>query len=477
MGMLFFIWISGFAEETVMAKNEYRMAWVLTYNENIDSVESIGKVVKEAREANLNALLPIAHRRGRAYYASSFVPVFNPVDAKPPLDTLSEFIKAAHNTSEGKSRIEIHPWIVLFPVWLEQTSPPPGHVILRHPEWSTKKFGEDESASKKKAQKWLDPGVPGVCEYIVDVCKEIVSNYDVDGLNLDYIRYYEGGHGYNPIAIKRFQKRTGRSDTPRPEDKQWQQWQREQITNLVRRIYVETKKIKPHIKISVCTIIWGSPDKPYEQSAFYTRVMQDWPSWFKEGIADINLPMNYRKEDDEQRKADFRTWTGVCRKWCGDGLFVNGLGNYLNSIAGSIEQVKAGRENGAHGSCLFRFGVNNNQEKPYDQLLLALKNQVYKSSVSPPEYPSLDKKGTGFIRGFVFKGDFSQGIDGIQLKIKGTDKTVYTDGSGYFAFVNLKPGETVVEIKIDKDKTKSINVPVVSGQILSLDIDLSEPGK
>jgi len=43
--------------------------------------------------------------------------------------------------------------------------------------------------------------------------------------------------------------------------------------------------------------------------------------------------------------------------------------------------------------------------------------------------------------------------------------------------VNLKPGETVVEIKIDKDKTKSINVPVVSGQILSLDIDLSEPGK
>ena len=166
------------------------MAWVLTYEGQINSPASIKSVVEDARRANLNALLPIAHRRGRAYYSSSFVPIFNPTNAPTPTDTLREFIRAAHNTSGGKAYIEIHPWVVLFPVWLEAKSPPPGHVTLRHPEWLTKRYKPQSPAqSGKTAQKWLDPGVPGACEYLVDVCKEIVSNYDVDGLNLDFIRY------------------------------------------------------------------------------------------------------------------------------------------------------------------------------------------------------------------------------------------------------------------------------------------------
>jgi len=472
-----FLFLSGntvWAETGTATVREYRMAWILTYNEDIKSGESIRKSVEEARKTGLNALLPIAHRRGRAYYNSSFLPVYNPGNISPPLDTLQAFIDAAHDTSEGKAYIEIHPWVVLFPVWLDDYDPPEKHIAALHPQWATRKYGEEPESSGRKPRIWLDPGVPGVCDYFVEVCREIVSRYDVDGLNLDYIRYYEGGHGYNPIALERFRKRYGRTNTPEPGDARWQEWQREQITNLVRRIYVETKMIKPRLKLSICSIVWGNPDKPFPESAFYSRVMQDWPSWFQEGIADINLPMNYRSEEDPQRYRDFRSWARICRKNSAGRLFVNGLGNYLNTISGSIAQIRAGKRAGADGSCLFRFGVNNSENKPYGTLLEALAGGTCHVAASPPGCPWLENPQTGMIRGFVKKEDGSRPVDGIKITLKGgVEKIRHTDGSGYFAFVGVAPGEYQVAVTAPgegREEKRGVNVQ--KGRISSVDIDL-----
>ncbi len=473
IAVIFFITLGALARSPETAQPEYRMAWVLTYNENINSPASIKAVVDEARRTNLNALLPIAHRRGRAYYASSFLPVFNPTNASPPTDTLTEFIRAAHNTSGGKAYIEVHPWVVLFAVWLEAKAPPPGHVSLLHPEWLTKKFKPAPAKPGKVPQKWLDPGVPGACEYIVEVCKEIVSNYDVDGLNLDYVRYRQGGYGYNPIALGRFRKCTGRTDTPAPKDTQWQTWQREQITNLLRRIYIETKAIKPHLKISVCTIIWGSPAKPFKKGPAYTWTMQDWQSWFLEGIADINLPMNYRSEVDGEKRADFRTWSSICKKWSNGRLCVNGLGNYLNTISGSLSQIEATRKSGCDGVSLFRFGVNNSEKKPYTELLKALKKRPYNRIAPVPQTHWLDKPKTGMLHGFVYSAADAAPADDVEVSLVGTKHTTHTDGSGYYGFVQVKPGSYRISVRDDKGlhvETKKVRIE--RGRVTKRDIIL-----
>jgi len=386
---------------------EYRLAWVLTYNEDINSTETIRQVVDQAREYHLNGLLPIAHRCGRAYYASSLVPIYNPTDADPPLDTLAAFIRFAHDTSGGKPYIEIHPWVVLFPVWLEAVSPPQGHVVLTHPEWLTPKYQAGPEAPGEIDQQWLDPGVPGVCDHLVQICREIVARYDVDGLNLDYIRYYEGGHGYNPIALDRFRRRTKRTDIPTPEDAGWQAWQREQITNLVRRIYVETKMIKPGLKLSVCSIVGAGPEKPYEKQDYYTRVMQDWPSWFKEGIADINLPMNY-----------------------------------------------------------------NSEQKPHEELLKLLRNKAFPNIAQVPKTPLLEKPDTGIIRGFVYRGDKAGVLDGMKMTLSAAGKQVFTDGSGYYAFVRVPPGLHEIRVSKDSETFKTRKVSVKPGEIVTVNFDL-----
>jgi len=94
--------LSPFAPRTT-DPSEYRMAWILTFQEDINSPESILKAVEDARAANLNAILPVAHRRGRAYYRSTIIPMFSPYDKPVQFDALQEFISCAHDTRLGSS--------------------------------------------------------------------------------------------------------------------------------------------------------------------------------------------------------------------------------------------------------------------------------------------------------------------------------------------------------------------------------------
>src|SRR5204863_27476 len=88
----------------------------------------------------------------------------------------------------------------------------------------------------------------------------IVRNYDVDGINLDRIRYPDGNlgtnvpsWGYNPTAIARFRAETGRTDMPANTDPQWTEWRRDQVTAIVRRSYPESTALRPTSALTQAT--------------------------------------------------------------------------------------------------------------------------------------------------------------------------------------------------------------------------------
>jgi uncharacterized lipoprotein YddW (UPF0748 family) len=429
---------------------EYRMAWIMPFmggDNPIDSPEAIARAVSEAREGYLNALLPVTHRRGCSYYQSEFLPMYPPGEP-PDFDALAEFIKTAHDTSDGKRYVEIHPWLVIFPVWMERDKvPPENHIARLHPEWRMDPY--DRAKLKDDEQFWLDPGVPEVEEYYIKVCREVVSKYDVDGLNLDYIRYREGGYGYNPISLKRFQKRFGRTDIPDPKDEQWNEWRREQITNLVRRIYVEAHQLKPRINLSICGITWDPPTKGFEQTSTYWNVAQNWPAWLKEGIVDMVITMNYRRTDDEATRAGFGIWTDYLVGHRSGRLVVNGLGVYLNTIQGTLEQVLESQMLGTDGVCFFRFSSNTRTEgTPRGELYRWLRESLFRVPASVPPAPWLEKQETAMLCGTVY-GVGGKPLDGAEVTLTGTDKRVTTSGTGYYAFVGLKPGTYELSVRQD----------------------------
>lgn len=463
---------------------EYRMAWILTFQEDINSPESILKAVEDARAAHLNAILPVAHRRGRAYYRSTICPLFSPFDKPVQFDALQEFITCAHDTRLGKPSIEVHPWVILFPVWLERADPPAGHIWKLHPEWVTKPY--DKSKVDDPPHVWLDAGVPGVEDYVVSVCKEIVKNYDVDGLNLDYVRYREGGYGYNPIALQRFQKRYQRTDVPAPDDPQWGEWRREQITNLVRRINVETKLLKPTLKLSACTIAWGKINNDFTKTAAYTQTCQDWPAWLEEGIVDIAIPMNYRRESDPASARGFRDWINFgVRHSAPDPvrnrpgrLIVVGTGSYLNTVEENSAQIGACRALGAHGACIFRFGVNNSEGKPRSALLQQLRAQLYHHPAPVPPTPWLSLPELASVYGTATDPD-GYPLDGALVTLLPGNRTVRTSGTGFYAFVNCLPGKYRVVLETEINGTlHSQRIPVIlpPGKLVKYNVTIDASG-
>lgn len=181
--------------------------------------------------------------------------------------------------------------------------PPPqsDHPFRRHPEWLTRSAG---GATWDGANYAFDPGHPGVQQHTFDVALDLVRRYDLDGLHWDYVRYAGKDWGYNVVAVRRFNARHGRTGKPASTDPDWLQFRRDQVTALVRKVYLAALAEKPALKISAATITFApgiSDTAQWPRSAAYSDVLQDWRAWMEEGILDWNLPMTYFRQTEHPR--------------------------------------------------------------------------------------------------------------------------------------------------------------------------------
>ena len=181
----------------------------------------------------------------------------------------------------------------------------------------------------------LDPGHPDAVEYTVEQYLNVVREYDVDGIHLDLVRYMGVDWGYNPTSLERYRAETGAVGTPDPQDEQWKQWRREQVTNLMRQVYLRSIAIRPDIKVSVAVIAWGegpTSEEEYRRSAPMQQVMQDWNAWLSEGIIDMVIPMNYDREHDPNQKLWYDQWIAWEKDHQYERQIAIGPGAYLNSV-------------------------------------------------------------------------------------------------------------------------------------------------
>ena len=57
-----------------------------------------------------------------------------------------------------------------------------------------------------KGNWYLDPGNPETKEYLSRIVKEITSQYDIDGIHFDYIRYNHICNGWGPEDIAELER-------------------------------------------------------------------------------------------------------------------------------------------------------------------------------------------------------------------------------------------------------------------------------
>ena len=292
------------------ANNEFRATWVITwehidqYNNPGQNMEKIRKIMSDHKAANMNAVIFQVRQSGTAYYQSSYEPWgYYAGYQYPGYDPLEYAIEEAH-----KHGLELHAWFNVF----QTSSTYPGTPAAEHPEWICR----DQNGIPMTSYRSISPGLEEVKNYTIDVAMEIVRNYDIDGLHLDYIRWNEhtntGREAVEPIM--ELQRRDGlisseelqnlnnnpsgrylydynhpfSSGIPEGFDS-WENWWRWSVTTFVETLHDSIQSVKPQVRLSAAVL------GKYNWSGWqgYGTVYQDGAKWYNEGSIDHIMPMSY----------------------------------------------------------------------------------------------------------------------------------------------------------------------------------------
>jgi uncharacterized lipoprotein YddW (UPF0748 family) len=331
---------------------QLRGLWVDAFGPGFKTPLEVDKLVRDAQAMRVNALFVQVSRRMDCYCSKSSMPRTADPAVPAGFDPLQDVLDKAHAVG-----IQVHAWIISTGVWnksaLEYSSTHPyklhGPSAKGRDNWLTVRADGETQAG---ADYVLDLGHPDAADYVANMYSSVVQNYAVDGVQFDRIRYPDSGGppflatwGYNPTAIERFQLETNRTDKPGVADPQWLQWRRDQVTNLVRRVYLEVKSIRPSVWVSAATITYREAPtnlEQFEQSRTYSEILQDWPAWMREGILDLNIPMNYKREREPDQVKWFDGWNQFAVQQKARGRVAVGTANYLNSQTDGLSQLKRG---------------------------------------------------------------------------------------------------------------------------------------
>ena len=472
-----------------MSRSEFRAFWVDAFHAGIKSRAEVDQLIRDVRAARANAVLVQVRRRGDAYYNRSIEPRAPELRKQPDYDPLAYLIEAAH---AARPAIEVHAWLAALPIATASAPPTaPEHVYHSHgPNAPAGEMWLSVAADGSLAAEdtlSLDPGHPAAAQHIVDVVLNLVRNYDVDGIHLDRIRYAGQGFGYNPISLARFAAASGVTGVPAPTDPAWQAWRRDQVTALMRQIYLETVALKPKVKVSAATITWGNgpaSDAEWRQSSALTGVFQDWLGWLADGILDMAVPMNYDREADAKQKAWFDAWIEWEKHHRAGRHLVIGLGAFLNAAADTAAQARRALAPSARGArsqgvAFYSYAVTNKEGLPAADFFRTLARggpdgvrPIFAGRVKTPRMAWKARPLKGSLKGFARYPDGRPG-DGMTVEISGPVWRVMTvAGTGFYGAAGLPPGRYAITVTCFGQPLAATEADVRAGKVTTADLEL-----
>jgi uncharacterized lipoprotein YddW (UPF0748 family) len=307
--------------------------------------EKADEIAEKLARAGFNVYIPcVWHGRGTRWPCEldASEPGLHAVFEEQGHDPLAYLIERCHEKG-----IEVHPWFCVMKRELDL-----------HPE-----FVEESTPAR-----FYDAHRPEFRDFIVGLMLDVISRYDVDGINLDYIR--TGGLCKGPKCRAEYKQRFGtelEDDAKAVQKPGWANaniitWQDEAVSDIVQRVAEQGRALKPGLVVSVdghphppssAPDSNGRNEGPWVDSGWvdvvynmdYGRrlgfaVMDAIRAGVKNPEAYVDLPGNYERNDDGkvvprggQLVADQIEYCR--RKWPG-----NGVGLYLYSML-SEEQIAA----------------------------------------------------------------------------------------------------------------------------------------
>jgi uncharacterized lipoprotein YddW (UPF0748 family) len=464
---------------------EFRALWADTFHAGLRTSAEVSALVNTARANNFNAIIVEVRKRGDAYYNSTIEPKASDVSPQS-FDPLADLLTKAHT---GGRRIEVHAWITTYLIWNNQGASPSqtNHPYLTHPEWlSVNNVGANWDGGNYQ----FDAALPAVQKHVHSVAMDIISRYDVDGFHFDYVRYSGKEWGYHPGALDRFRRRYNFNGTPATTDANWLQFRRDQVSGLVRKVYLNAIALKPQMKISAATICFApgiTTDAQWFSSASaWTDVLQDWRGWMREGILDLNVPMAYFRQ--HTHAADWAAWSTFAKEHAYGHQVAMGQGSYLNYLTNVIPQLRSTRvptvnsNATAAGMAIYSYAVPSLDTSAATVWNALVNPSIYDTNPVPLFATAVDTPAMlwktapphGHVRGTIRAAGTSNELDGAVVSIIGPVSRIQTnDATGFYGFAHLPPGNYTVTATYSNLAMQSAPVIVTTGVVSTVDFFLS----
>jgi uncharacterized lipoprotein YddW (UPF0748 family) len=313
---------------------EFRGVWVATVS-NIDWPSKPGlpsgeqkreliAILDKCVELNLNAVIFQIRPAADALYPSKLEPWSEYLTGRmgqPPepfYDPLEFAVDEAHRRG-----LQLHVWFNPYRVRLPgaRGEPSPDHSSVVRPE-IVRKYGD---------YLWFDPGEPAAVDHFIAVLTDVVERYDIDGVHIDdYFYPYQVRDDAGKIV-------------PFPDDESYERavqageqlerddWRRQNVNQLVQRMYDEVKQRKPWVLVGISPFgIWrpGHPEGIMGLDQ-YATLYADARKWQREGWLDYLTPQLYWQVESKGQ-----SYPRLLEWWAGQNMERRHLwpGNFTSKV-------------------------------------------------------------------------------------------------------------------------------------------------
>ena len=462
----------GFAAQAAgtysVPKREFRSAWVATVwaldwprDANDNEANGMNAEVQKAsmirmldslKRNNFNAVNFQVRSMCDAMYKSSYEPWSSYLTGTrgkaPSYDPLQFVVEECH-----KRGMECHAWVNPY-------------RFSTGANWTTaadNKLREDGHLLTYGNTIILDPAQQWTIDRITDVCREIITNYDVDGILYDDY-FYPNGIPFNSTAEDYDEwKNSGTSMSIGD-------WRRDNVNRMVKSVYDMIQTVKPWVRFGISPAgvaatdgsvasKYGVEPCPSGSSDWqYDGIFSDPLAWISSQTLDYISPQVYWKIG---AKADYSTitpWWGKVVKKFGRHVYISTsissmkVGSDANDYVEYANQAEINRTSsldGAFGSiyysCKYLYMRNPNSLASY------LRNTVYTRPALVPALPWKQGNNPGLVTNLAYSGG--------TLSWNGYDNVRYS----VYAFpASMNPATFTkqVEYLLDMSYTTSYKIPV-----------------
>lgn len=330
-------------------KREVRSVWMATVwaldwpsstSSTTAQKNEMVKYLDVLQKNNFNAIYFQVRTMSDAFYKSSYEPWSSYLTGTrgkdPGWDPLAFVVEECH-----KRGMECHAWVNPY-------------RFSTGSNWSTAQDQALKSAgmllaytkSDGKTTTILNPGLESVRKHIVDVCKEIISNYDVDGLVFDDYFYPEGIPVTSSAGDYDLWQKSGASMT-------FGDWRRNNVNQMVADVYKMVQQQKPYVRFGIspagaaCTSAavaakHGIDRCPVASDWQYDGIFSDPVAWLEAGTIDYISPQLYWKTNHKTNPFGPMTkWWSYVAKHFGRHHYASHSISFLNSsnTTGDWEEI------------------------------------------------------------------------------------------------------------------------------------------